>query len=684
MSSVEVHQRTPARSDSHRAAPVGRRSGRSHAWFASALLCTLAGLTGVAAVAGQRAPGQTASKPASAPAAASTPAASQPAVARISGGARDDGPRSDATADQRDPFAPLRPALNAATLTWFAVVLILVLVLQTRPLLSFHNLDGLILAATGVLLALRGDASILRGDPTGFSLQQWAYLLLSIAAVYWFARGLYVMRARNVPPAEPNVSEGSMLVLIAACLAVAFTHLATAPVSAGSRDGIVGGLYLLETGRMPYGQTPGFDSRSPLLYALHAGVLKFMPLFFTDASGRVIDARWTNHDQWLHGDWVAASDTAAATARLVNALLLILTLGALKVIGTRLHSVAIGLTLLAIFCVFPGSYECFARPEIMLATALLAWTIAAALLPGLGGLLALLLATLAGVAWGWTWLVVPVLLAYFLRRGWNGVGATVGLLAGAAACLAITLYHVAPALPRSDGALRAAGIQTTHVAGLSPAGQVTLSPGASEVSAPQSWLSGVWFFMLGKENLSAAATDGERVLFRKVSASGPARDELQRVYGGEVEASPELTRVFVHLRTMLEAIWLPAGPDEAGVEPAWQVWTGGGASRTLWVNIRRGVKALCVVVVMLVCAALLTTVDPRPHQLIGALALVLAPALIASELGAVTNWVWLMPVVLSFLAAHGAAAIQRIDAARIMARAAGASGEPAPRISVNK
>ena len=60
--------------------------------------------------------------------------------------------------------------------------------------------------------------------------------------------------------------------------------------------------------------------------------------------------------------------------------------------------------MMAVFCVFPGSLECLPRPEIMLPSFLLTWTIVFALLPFVGGALATLCLVLAGVAWPWAWL----------------------------------------------------------------------------------------------------------------------------------------------------------------------------------------------------------------------------------------------------------------------------------------
>src|SRR5262249_1510407 len=69
--------------------------------------------------------------------------------------AEESGPASSTFA----PFRALIPSFSGTTITWIAVVLILALLLQTRPLFSWLNLDGLMLALAAVALAFRSETA---------------------------------------------------------------------------------------------------------------------------------------------------------------------------------------------------------------------------------------------------------------------------------------------------------------------------------------------------------------------------------------------------------------------------------------------------------------------------------------------------------------------------------------------
>lgn len=570
----------------------------------------------------------------------------------------------------------LWPPLSGPVLLWFSVLAILLVTLQTRPWLSIRNLDALMLVLTALLLALRGDRSYIPGDRTGLTLRDWTYLLLPLATGYWLLRGLWLMRARQVAAPPVNLSEGASVVLLAAALIFALTQVASAPLSSGSRDGLVGGLYMAESGRLPYGETVGFDAQSPLLYALHAGFIRLEPPV-AYVGDRPLRMTWQNRAEWMRGPWWTTLE--ASPARLVNGALLLLAIAGLAWIGGQLHSATLGLGLATIFSVFPGAAECFSRPEIMLPTALLIWSIAFALVPGIGGLLSTFLAVLAGAAWPWAWLGLPALLGYFLRKGWNGVGASAGTLAGLAACLFGVTGLTNPSVPRADGALAATGVSPAYVGALGPDGRLVLTPREPTTTQPHPLQAGLWRFLLNSDN--AIVPNSEKVPFRAVLAEGPAREELQRRYREAIAAAPEATRLWVALRTVLEATWLPAAEREQPVEPVWQVWSGSTGSPQLWTQIRRGLKLICAVLALVAAIAVLRTSEPRAYQLVGALAVVCSAALITSGPGPVTNWAWLLPVTLAVIAAHGRAAGVGVTAQRPRE-----PSEPlgaAPRITIN-
>ena len=140
---------------------------------------------------------------------------------------------------------------------WISVVFVLALTLRTNQWLSFRNLDGVVLAGTCVLLAMRS----IDGD-VGGSMRWWSYLLLTVASLYWLTRGVLLVRARSTPFHGGNVAGGGMLVMLLFALSVAVTTVATAPVSPASRDAIIGGQYMAATGKLPAGHTVGVDARA--------------------------------------------------------------------------------------------------------------------------------------------------------------------------------------------------------------------------------------------------------------------------------------------------------------------------------------------------------------------------------------------------------------------------------------
>ncbi len=359
--------------------------------------------------------------------------------------------------DGRCPLTPvgeilldLVPHMAPGVKTWFAVVVILLLTLRLRPLGSVRNLDGVILATTCVLLFWRSQAAA--------PVLSWIHLGLAVVAVYWLFRGLVLLVINSVPRRPVNLAGSAFVVLMIAGVFVAADDLLRTPVSVASRDGIVGGAHLARTGKLPHGVVPGAGSQSPLLYLVHGGAIRAIE--FVSLSGRsILDV---DPDQLADGFLDENENVGRWVALTVNGTLLVALLVAVWLIGARAHSSGAGAGLVALLCVFPGAGECFGQPEIMLPAVLVAWSLAFALLSGLGGLLAMVCIVLAGVAWPWAWLLAAVMLAYLLRRGWQALGAVVGTTVGAAACVAGVIALVSPALPRVDGSIGAAGLTPAH------------------------------------------------------------------------------------------------------------------------------------------------------------------------------------------------------------------------------
>jgi hypothetical protein len=587
-------------------------------------------------------------------------------------------------------FAPdFLPDFSGPTLTWIAIAIILMLTLQTRRLRSWHTVDGLMLALIAVLLPLRDNVGVIPGDATGQTVQGWAYLLLFLFGLYWVARGLKLLLSKAVPAFEPNVSEGAMVVLIAFGLFLAFPRIITDPVSPSSRDGLAGGICLAETGRLPYGDAPGYDTRSPLLYLVHGGAVK---LIYPTYEPRVepVVMRWEDRAAWLND---AAWETVDVTPiRLVNGLLFILLFAALAGLGHRFHSVAVGQTLVAILCVFPGALECFTRPDIMLPTTLLAWSIVFVRVPRIGGLLSVFVLILAGLAWPWAWLALPVTLFYFFRKGWQALGAVLGLLGGAALGLVGITAFVAPTLPRDDGALAQAGITPEYSARLSDDGTPVIEYYRPDEPAVPTFKSPLWEFLLGRDDLrldSASikpalpnGTDAHAIRYRDVVATGQTRKALQRDYRAALGDQPATTRAWAALRTLLEATWKPAVHPAVPRPGTWSLWAAENPdAQHRWNMIRRGGKIAVGLLAVLVALVMLQRGRGKLHQLIGGLLVVSAATLLISLLGPATNWVWLMPAALAALAVRSEAETAVASPASVSAVPLAELG-PAPRITV--
>lgn len=573
-------------------------------------------------------------------------------------------PPTIATAEPATPHAvAFWPDLGGTVLAWFAAVVILTLTFTLRPLFSWRNLDGLLLAGTGLLLARRLDTTAAFG---GHTCQWWSYLGLTIVAAYWLVRGVGLLLATRVSRPAGVLPTGATIVLLVAGLVICAQHIASAPISAGAADGAIGGLYTSETGKLPYGDTPGRDGRAPLLYAVYAAAARLAEPTIALGNDAVPDGfRWPSRETWLHESESTGYDLAAE--RLVNTVLFLGTLLGLYVIGRRLQNGAAALVLLAIFCVFPGTLECLSRPEIMLPAMLLTWTLAFALLPGVGGFLATLCLVLAGVAWPWAWLGLPVLLGYFWRRGWHALGATVGVLGGAALIVYGLLQFVQPTIPRASGALLAAGRQPTWSVHLAQDG--TLMPvrrdAVAEIESP-SLTKPLWRLLVtlgarpvenstsGQPQIDWPKSAGDApVFYHEFEPDADALPILTARYRAAMAEATATARLAAAARTVLEATWFPMQASPAAVPSTWTQWGGAsGAQAGGIVTLRRIVKVVAGLLALWAALAIFFGRRTRPRQLAGGLLIVAAGTLLASSAGAVANLVWLLPLVLVLWVVH--------------------------------
>jgi hypothetical protein len=579
------------------------------------------------------------------------------------------------------------PSLDPTTLAWFAAIVILVLTFQTSPLFSLRNVDGLVLAAMCFLLLHRSNVAVEWGDR---SAQWWSYLLLTLAAAYWLIRGLLLSRSRSTYSGVANLPEGATFILILAGMALGLTRIASEPLTGTARDAFIGGMYTAASGKLPYGDADGYDTHGPLLYLLHAGAIRVLPPMTIDGE-RVVVMNWKNRETWLQPEAWELADLSAP--RLVHGFLFIAMLFAVFGIGRHQHSMAMGLKLVAIFCIFPGVLECLTRGEILLPATLMTWGLALAVLPGFGPLIAMLMFVLAGLAWPWAWLAIPIALGYFFRRGLHGLVGVVALLGGAAGVVLGLTALTSPSLPRARGALKAAGLTAKYVATAAADGAIVIAPAEPGAAPAADFKSPLWRFLLDRETAvidsrrySVKGSEAGGVRFRDIDAPPQVRAELQGDYREALLPEHFSRRILPALRTVLEATWLApiyTGPPIVG---AWRYWTSPtdavGQQRTS--NIRRGAKIGIAIISLLIAASLARSPTCHRHQFAGAMLVLCSAVLVASEPGAATNWIWLMPAALAALGAKSPEPPPSPAAQQVAQRLAGGPPSPAPRITVER
>lgn len=562
--------------------------------------------------------------------------------------------------------APFWPDLGWSTLCWFAAIAVLALTLRTDRLRTWRNLDGLVLAGMCLLLGLRDSAH--RPPFMALTPAAWAALGLSIAAAYWLFRGGAVLLARGPVQQAGLAGPGTRAVLLIVGVALGIQQLATAPLTPGSRDGLVGGLFTAHTGRLPYGDAAGYENRSPLLYLLYAGANQLVPptLPLDSADLPRVAMTWQHRDLWLGRPWEQVADLAPV--RLVNAVLLIALVAGVALLAARLGAPDGGATAVALLTVFPGTLECLPRPEITLPAVLLTWAIVLLTVRGVGALLGVFLLVLAGVAWPWAWLALPVFLAYCWRRGlWPAFSSTIGLVGGAALVLFGLFHLVQPSIPRADGALAMADAPPVFRARLADDGTVIVDhrEAVSSSTRPASYY--LWRTLIERDTVtlkqngqSAAAVridwpnsvNGRTVLYRQVEPVGEAGPLLQQHYRAVFASQPPAPRLAAAVRTVLEATWIPTQPPPSARTSAWETWASPFPLPQSWIMVRRGVKLVVALLVVWSALAIFFGRRTQPRHLLGATLMAASGGLLASELGAVTEWVWVLPTLLALWSIH--------------------------------
>ena len=486
-------------------------------------------------------------------------------------------------------FDGIVPTMPDDVRAWLAVLIILMLTIRLQPFGSLRNLDGIVLAAVAVLLLWRAPGA----DPDS----PWPYAALTVAALYWLIRGIVLFTRPAVRWLPLNVNGSATLVLMVAGLLLAGDALVRAPLTRSSRDAVVGGAYFVRTGQLPYGSPSGAHTQAPLLYLAHAGAVKLVDLS-APADDRIAALDPEMLPELVHGD---GADIGRRVTLIVNGGLLALFLLGLGLIGAKLHSSEAGAALVAMACLFPGSFECFAEPEIMLPTVLVTWSALFALFGGLGGFCAMVLIMFGTLSWPWVWVLVPVVLAYLLARGWQAVGSLLGVGVAAIACAAGIIFLVQPAPPRTAGALRAAGMTPTYTAELVDGGLIfehrdeAPSPVATFLPKRLFWQlllyrDGMMLGDVAHESLTPNGADLNQITWRDVDATGDARARLVEVYRAALANAGRGTRFFTGLRTLAEATWLPPALPPERVFSPWIAWELGTPREADGPGVRVGVR----------------------------------------------------------------------------------------------
>ncbi len=591
------------------------------------------------------------------PSPTSQPAVREPTTPRIVEHAEDD--TMAMVSEVSDFFGnvtdwPLWPEISLEGIAWPAALLILLMGVGA-PILSRRTLDALILAATCVLFAVRGNQTM---SPDGeHTWQWWSATLLAGTLVYWLIRGVQQFMRPSLDAREVNLSRAGCVLLLVAGIAVAGHVVANAPLKPSSYDGLAGGIHVAETGYLPYGNAPGHDGASPLVYWVHAGVFRLIPSPPADELVGHAPGDYSFDDEEL--EMLAV----VYPLRFVNAVVGTLLLTAIYVLGRQWGVQGAGLVAVALTCLLPPALDLLTDPGIAIAAMLVAWSLAFAMVPYVGGLLSLLAILAAGLAWPWCWLLIPGLLAYFARHSWQVVSATVGLAAGIAGLVIAASSLTQPTIPRAAGLMADAGLQPGFRATRQADNLILIERREPTESAPAHMFAKVFQWLLLAEGATVASAsssadiewvqtgngvDPAEVFYRSVEADPTLGATLRQAYRADLADESTLTRTWAGMRTMLEQTWRPDAAEAQPTPGHWELW---GAFSEQHADryrlIRRSIKVLAALLSLAAGIALFLRNQIRPSHLLGAFAVVSAALLLASQDGALQQIGWLVPLMVT-------------------------------------
>ncbi|MGE3180003.1 MAG: hypothetical protein AB7N71_00085 [Phycisphaerae bacterium] len=566
---------------------------------------------------------------------------------------------------------PVWPSFNRVQFAWIGVLGILAITLMLRRGSELAALDGLLLAFAATCMLLR-SVHTTPDFLVGHDLSWWTYLALLAIVVYFAVRGMFLLGNQVPDQVGRSGNEGAAFVFLVAAILFGTWYAKNVPPAQASVDGLLGGRETMDFGTLPYGTTSNHNHRSPLLYLWYASLAKMDLVNPLPDRASEFEFERTNFEvrtQVAPYLWYSARPILWSNLFFAG-----LTLIGLMVIGSRLHSASVGLSLAALFALFPGTLDAITNSELLLGTALLTWAIAFSLLPLLGGFFGALFFVAAGFVWPWAWLGLPILLAYSWVRGWMVVWSIFGFLAGVGLFVWALPILVPASLPQPRGFWSDSAEFPRYAAAFDPEQlTLTITPMTerqrTELAAePHTFAPMIdWLLRQGSTTIdrlaSTSFSDGRVVIAEGVdphtthyAAILPvdelSRSKLQAQYQFDMSTADPKKQFMGSLRTLIEDTWRPGKSPYSLEQSAWRSWGALEKSKADQIRtIRRVIKTMALVLAALCSVILLSRKAVAPPAFVGALLAVLAVGFIASLNGPGDHWAWILP---AMLAAHAA------------------------------
>ncbi len=344
----------------------------------------------------------------------------RPATASASTAAGAGAPAAPAVATST-PTGPdyrrlFRPVFQPAVLVWFGGLLWLLLALDYRRFWSLRTVDVLAVIFLAVAFEFRHDTRPVTSRAPEISYAFTAWTALFTICAYFFLRTLgQLLRRTTTKTPPPNIGAAAW-VLLAFVVSTNFCTLPVADVGERGKRAALGGQYLRQTGNLPYGQTAFEAADGPLMYALHAALLKPASILRPAAGSPPVASDSSTAPDSDRAPGAALSNLAPARwiSGAAHALLLL----GIVILGRQYHSATTGAMLAGLYGILaPVAGEVAVAP-MTVPGALVVWALlfASPKARTIGAALSgILLATAAGTMF-YAGLLAPAWFGYFLRR----------------------------------------------------------------------------------------------------------------------------------------------------------------------------------------------------------------------------------------------------------------------------